>query len=382
MAQFSIWEKDVFFGTRDVIIVGAGFAGLWSAFYLKKNNPKLKITILEKGIIPMGASTRNAGFACFGSLSELIADGKHAGNDRMLQLVEMRYKGIQRIRKYFSKKQIDFRKCGGYELFHDPVKYNSEELQSQIKYINTLLKPITGEKKTFRLSDDSIETFAFGRTNHLVKNNLEGFLHSGKLLQCLLQKVQSLGVQVFTSTGVKSFDVSGDVVEITTAHALHFTTRQLLICTNAFAKELLPDTEVVPARGQVLVTSPIKNLAWNGTFHSDEGFYYFRNVGNRILLGGARNKAFEDEQTTTMETSDFIQRELEEYLRNIILPKYNDDYNIDHRWSGIMGMGSEKMPVVEQVLTNVFCAIGMGGMGVAVAPVIGEKVEKLMMNKK
>ena len=102
--MISIWEKESFFADQDIIIIGNGFVGLWSAFYLKKAKPNLKITIVDRGIIPTGASTRNAGFACFGSLSELIHDGIYMGTDKMLELVEMRYKGLKKIRKYFSKK--------------------------------------------------------------------------------------------------------------------------------------------------------------------------------------------------------------------------------------------------------------------------------------
>ena len=72
---------------------------LWSAYYLKKRAPSLTITIIERGIVPTGASTRNAGFACFGSVTELIADTQKMGEERMLQLVEMRCKGLKRIRK-------------------------------------------------------------------------------------------------------------------------------------------------------------------------------------------------------------------------------------------------------------------------------------------
>jgi hypothetical protein len=64
----------------------------------------------------------------------------------------------------------------------------------------------------------------------------------------------------------------------------------------------------------VLLTSPIKGLPFRGTFHADEGFYYFRNLGDRVLLGGARNKAFEEEQTTEMHPSVKIQEALEAYL--------------------------------------------------------------------
>src|SRR3984885_6446888 len=116
MRQIAIWEKESFFNHQDIIIVGSGFVGLWSAYFLKRKRPKLKILIIDRGIIPTGASTRNAGFACFGSVTELIADGEKMGEDAMLELVEMRYRGIKRIAKLFSSKQIGFERFGGYEL--------------------------------------------------------------------------------------------------------------------------------------------------------------------------------------------------------------------------------------------------------------------------
>src|SRR5690349_21736686 len=108
----SIWEKESFFAPQDVIIAGSGFVGLWSAFYLKKKNPKLRVSILDRGMIPTGASTRNAGFACFGSLSEVVHDAQTMGRDTMLELVEMRFRGLERIVRYFGKEAIDFELCG------------------------------------------------------------------------------------------------------------------------------------------------------------------------------------------------------------------------------------------------------------------------------
>lgn len=379
--MMSIWEKETFYAPQDVIIAGAGFVGLWSAFQLKKKNPKLKITIVDRGIIPTGASTRNAGFACFGSLSEVVYDAQTMGTDKMLQLVEMRFKGLERIQKYFDDDVIDFDLCGGYELYDLSNKVSSEQLQENIDYINSLFKPITGKKKTYKPADGNIEALGFGNTRHLVKNNLEGYLHSGKLIQALLRKVQGMGVQVFTQTEIKSFETARDKIELNTSQQLNLSTFQLLICTNAFAKELLPDEDVIPARGQVLLTSPIEYLPWKGTFHSDEGFYYFRNLGKRVLLGGARNKAFDEERTTDMNTSDCIQSQLEKYLDEIVLPNFKGQYTIENRWAGIMAMGNEKMPIVKEVKPNVFCCIRMSGMGVALAPIVSQRVAEMMLDK-
>ena len=377
--DISIWEKETFFAQQDVIIVGSGFVGLWSAFYLKKKHPKLKVTIVDRGITPIGASTRNAGFACFGSLSELVWDAQTMGTDKMLELVEMRFKGLERIQKYFGKKEIDFDMCGGYELYEDSI-ISAEKLNENIDYLNSLLKPITDTKKTYRLANNQISEFGFGKTKHLVKNNLEGYQHSGKLVEALLHKVQGMGVNVLNAVEIHAIDYAENSVELRTNLPFSLTTKQLLLCTNAFTKNLLPELDIVPARGQVLLTSPIKNLPFKGTFHSDEGFYYFRNLDDKVLLGGARNKSFETESTTDLRTSDFIQHELEKYLAEVILPHFQNQYTIEYRWAGIMAFGKEKMPLVKQLKDNVFCAVRMSGMGVALAPVVAQQVTEMMLD--
>lgn len=376
--MISIWEKETFFAPQDIIIIGSGFVGLWSAFQLKRKQPLLRITILERGIIPTGASTRNAGFACFGSLSELVHDGNLMGTDKMLELVAMRYKGLQRIQKFFKGEKIDFDLVGGYELY--PHGTDTAELQANMAYINSLVADITGSKKTFRLANDRIGDFGFGQTAQLVKNKFEGYLHSGKLLQALLYEIQGMGVQVLNGISVTDHRYTGNALQLVTDKGLDFTCSQLLVCTNAFAKELLPKADIVPARGQVILTSAIDNLPFKGTFHSDEGYYYFRNLGNRVLLGGARNRDFEGEQTHEFATSPNIQSELERYLSEVILPNHQGQYSITDRWSGIMAMGSEKMPIVGEAAPGIFTAVRMSGMGVALAPIVAQQVAKEMLD--
>jgi glycine/D-amino acid oxidase-like deaminating enzyme len=374
--QISVWEKESFYAPKDVIIVGSGLVGLWCAWHLKKNDPELSVAIVDRGIIPTGASTRNAGFACFGSVTELVEDAVRFGEDNMLQLVEMRYKGLQRIRKVFKESAIDFELCGGYELFTKKDLSQASVLAYQIERLNELLHDITGKKKTFKEADDKIDALGLHGVTHLIENKLEGYLHSGKLCQALLQEVQSMGVTVLNAIDISGFEKVNDHIELFTNQSVRLKAGKILICTNAFAQQLLPALDIVPARGQVLVTSPIEGLPLKGTFHFDAGYYYFRNLGNRVLLGGARNKAFEEETTTELTTTDTIQHELEDFLSTYILPGYS--YEITDRWSGIMGMGNEKLPIVKEVSPHVFCAVRMSGMGVALAPVVGEDVAKLL----
>jgi glycine/D-amino acid oxidase-like deaminating enzyme len=384
MNDLSVWELESFFAPTDIIIAGSGFVGLWSAYYLKKLEPKLSITVLERGLTPTGASTRNAGFACFGSLTELISDADKMGEDKMLELVTMRYKGLRRINKLFSKKAIGFEHHGGYELITEGsgADVNSLDvniIRSQIDRFNSLLKKTVKMQKTFRMVNQKIAEFGFTGIRHLIENTPEAQLHSGRLCQALLRLVQSMGVTVLNNIEITGFDRTDTHLRLHTNLPISFTTSQLLVCTNAFARQLLPQLDIIPARGQVLVTSPIEGLPFKGTFHYDEGYYYFRNLGNRVLLGGARNKAFEAEQTEQMATTTEIQEELERFLKEVILP--GRSYTIDHRWSGIMGMGSEKMPIVRAVDKQICCAVRMSGMGVALAPIVGEKMARLMTGK-
>ena len=378
MQQMSIWEKESFFSPQDIIIIGSGFSGLWSALHIKTLHPNYKVTILERGLIPTGASTRNAGFSCFGSPSELIHDVRSRGANEMWKLVSMRYQGLQLIRNFFTDTEIDYCVSGGYECFTNDSNAWSSCVE-QLAWLNNGLQQITGDKAIFSVTDEKLAAFGLKGFAHLVENKLEGVLHPGKLVQALLKKIRELGVQVITGIEALQYYDSNQQVTITTGQGIDFTTRQLLLCTNAFTSQLVPDIDIIPNRGQVLVTAPLQNLKLKGAFHFDRGFYYFRNVGNRLLLGGARNKAFDEENTIVMGTTGLIQNALEDFIRQHLLPGI--DFSITDRWTGIMGMGTQKSPIVKALSKNVYCCVRMSGMGVALAPVIARQVAELMSGK-
>jgi gamma-glutamylputrescine oxidase len=374
--MISVWEKESFFAPKDVIIIGSGFVGLWTAYYIRKRYPKKTVTILERGIIPTGASTRNAGFACFGSLTELMEDAAQVGMDKTLELVEMRFKGLERIQKVFKRRSIDFKLTGGYDLIDSSMNLGLRELEEQVGAMNRELKTQLNLRDVYRTADKKIKKFGFGNVMHMIENRYEGALHSGKLSQELLSLVQGMGVQILNTISVERVEELDGKVVLHTDKGIEFTATHVVACTNAFASYLFPGIDVVPARGQVLLTAPIDGLKIKGCFHYDHGYYYFRNLGDRVLLGGARNKDFERERTTEFNTTSFIQEELERFLSTVILP--GQKYEITDRWSGIMAMGSEKMPILRKFSDNIIVAVRMSGMGVALAPVIGDTVASMI----
>lgn len=374
--MLSYWEKDSYYADADMVIIGAGLMGLWSAYELKKAAPSRSITILEKSPTPLGASTRNAGFACFGSLTELISDAQSMGTDAMLSIFENRYKGILKIRKTFSDEQIQYDACGGFEAIQH-THATADHLADHIHQLNTLLAPITGMTNTFEDRSNNIANYGVKGFDHLVYNPLEAGIHSGKLVQALTQLVLSLGVQIINGIEVTGWIKAADQITIQTNQEATLHAKQLIVCTNGFTNALLPQLNIVPARGQILLTHPIDNLRLKGTFHFDEGFYYWRHIGNRILIGGARNLDFQGEQTTSLLGSDAIRQHLLVFLSKHIITE--TPITIEQSWSGIMGFTQDKQPICEMVEPNVLAVIACNGMGVALTPLIAEKVAALML---
>ncbi len=369
--DISIWEQESFFARRDVIIIGGGLAGLWCAYELLSKNPSLHLLILDSGIIPTGASTRNAGFACFGSPTELLHDAEFWGEKHMWQLTEMRYKGIEKIRTIFRDEVIDYSNCGGYECLRKDIN-NVEEIQEKLSWLNKGLQEITGKGNVFTRTDEKLTAFGFQGFDALIENQLEGSLHSGKLVMALQEKFRSLGGQIMHGIEVERWEENDKEISVFTKQNIRIKASKLFICTNALSQNLLPGITANPARGQIIVTSPIKDLQMRGTFHFDEGFYYFRNIGNRVLLGGARNTAFEDEKTIQFDLTPAIQDTLETFLSNHLLPRKS--YKIEYRWSGIMGFTEDKQPCIKQLSERVTAVIICNGMGVALSPVIAEDI--------
>jgi glycine/D-amino acid oxidase-like deaminating enzyme len=369
--QLSYWELKNWFTNVDYTIVGSGIVGLHAALRLREKFPEKKILILERGMLPHGASTKNAGFACFGSLSEIIEDLKSHTEEEVIQLIQKRWDGLQLLRKRLGDTAIDFKPFGGYELFLKENESSYTECLNKLPFVNEILKPLFKADVFAK----EVDRFGFGGIHeYLIFNPFEAQIDTGNMMQALLKQAIAEDILILNQQTVTSFSDNENGVEVALSD-FSFTTKKLLFATNGFANELTKGA-VKPARAQVIITEPIPNLDIKGTFHLDKGYYYFRNIGDRILLGGGRNLDFETEATTEFGQTEIIQKRLEDILKEVILP--NHDFKIDHRWSGIMGIGNSKKPIVTQLSENVYCGVRLGGMGVAIGSLIGTELADLV----
>ena len=375
--MLSFWEKRSF--TRyDHMVVGSGIVGLSTALSLKETHPKSTVLVLERGILPTGASTKNAGFACFGSLTELLEDIKLIGEEKALRLVQSRWEGLQKLRDRLGDASINYQNHGGYELIYE------EELNclDQLDHINQWLVPLF-KSQVFEIRDERIPVFGFNdkTVRSMVFNKYEGQIDTGKMMKSLLQLTREMGIEIRTGAEVLSIQEGKDVEITVRSHGQSLSLRagKVAVCTNAFTRSLFPSTALDPGRGIVLVTKPIQGLKFQGTFHIEQGYYYFRDFEGRVIFGGGRNLFKEEETTTAFEINERIINVLKQKLDNIILP--NSSYEIDHAWAGIMAFGRDKQPIVTKHSDRVFLGVRLGGMGVAIGSSLGEQLAEMMGGK-
>src|SRR5687768_10941788 len=144
--DFSYWEYDTYHRLWDVCIVGAGINGLLTGISILEKAPDAKVLVIDRWFIPLGASTRNAGFSCFGSPSEILDDIAQMGEDAALSLVEKRWRGLQKLISRLQSSPARYEHNGGYEVYH---RRGYDALADKILYLNRMLGEVTGNKNVF-----------------------------------------------------------------------------------------------------------------------------------------------------------------------------------------------------------------------------------------
>lgn len=370
--NLSFWELEQYFSKYDLVVVGSGIVGLFTALNFKKRFKKAKILILERGVLPYGASTKNAGFACFGSLSELLDDLSTMPEEDVWRTVQMRWQGLALLRKTLGDKTIDLKPWGGYEVFDTIAEY--EKCMSEMAGMNQKMHQVIGKTNCYTQTNGKAQSFGFNKVEGMIWNKYEAQIDTGKMMRALMDHVRNNGIMFMNGVIVEKLHDNKNGVTIET-NVGEFTSSKVVVATNGFASELMKLKDVNPARAQVLITKPIKDLKIKGTFHYQKGYYYFRNINNRLLFGGARNLDFKGETTTEFKTTKPIQQQLENLLKEVILP--HTKFEIEHRWVGIMGVGSEKKTIIKHISPNVIAAVRMGGMGVAIGSLVGQTAAEL-----
>ena len=366
----SFWEKGTWPTNFDVVIIGAGFTGLYTALYIKQCLSHLNVMVMDRGGMTLGASSRNAGFVCFGSPTEILSDIETMGEEATVDLIRERYIGTQAIKMIF-KHNVELAFNGGSEVFREGSSRPSGLDMSELQLVNRLIERATGLRNGYREVDPSES--GLKQVSSILHTPYEGVVNPAKMLKSLTKRVEAMGVRVchrLSYTGHVGDD--DGVIRIETSEG-RICANHLIFCTNALGMDASNGFDVRPGKNQVYVTNELSHNL-KGTYHMDAGYIYFRGVDRRILIGGGRHLKLENDDAL------IFSEEIESYLMEILNThvETNDTISFEHAWMGHIGIGALKSPIVKKISQNVYVGLRMGGMGVALAPAVGHQLSDLL----
>lgn len=385
--HFSYWEVRGTLEANDVVVVGAGIVGLTAATAWKRAMPRASVLVVDSDAFSGGGTTRNAGFACFGSPSELAADREVLGDARALELVRMRVEGLEMLRNRFGDEALGYVGCGSHELLGveggsgpGPGPGGGDGwTAARLDELNDWIAPVTGSGRAFEWREPRDVARRLGvdadRVGGLIAIPAEGALETDRLAAALEGEARAAGVKIVRGIRVAWVEPGAAGVrwhahrsgtppsEGTTCAA-----GTLLVANNAFAGQLLGDSglqvpDVAPIANRVLVTHPIPGWTTEGTFHAESGYLYARAIGNRLLVGGGRH--------WVPDGRDHDARLLEWAGR--VWPGVRSA-TPSYAWNGTLGIGAAREPILTTWAPGIHVAVRLGGMGVAIGTALGESL--------
>ena len=376
-SNLSYWERDHYFNQSNYIIIGSGIVGLNAGIRILELEPDADVLIIEQGLIASGASTKNAGFACFGSPSELIEDLTVNPPEQVFNLFEKRYSGIHDLLIRNNSKGIDYQKCGGYEVFDDS-SLDFNQIYQNIPYLNSEIEKRIQIPNYFQHDNQRLQHFPLEGFTNLIYTPHEGVINPMKLINQLAILFTKLGGKLLNGLYVNSIEQTGNKIKLKCTPEITMYTSKVLVAVNGFAKHFFPNIDVIPARNQVLVIKPERTISLNGCFHFNKGYVYFRTINGHLLIGGGRNLDIESENTISIDKNPQITNYLINFVKDHIL--LDQKFEITDHWSGILGLGPVKSPIIKLVNNQIGVAVRLGGMGVAIGTRVGIESAEMIIN--
>ncbi|MZG02551.1 FAD-binding oxidoreductase [Streptomyces sp. SID5614] len=275
----------------DLLVVGGGYSGLWTALIAKERDPERDVVLIEGHEVGWAASGRNGGF-CAASLTHGLANGVERWPGEIARLEELGERNLDAIEAAVARYGIDceFERTGEIDVATE--LHQLEELREWHEEIVKL--GITGvdflDRDALRAEVDS-PTFLGG----LWDRRGVAMLHPAKLAWGLKRACQELGVRIYEHTRGLDLVRSGEGMAVRTPYGRVFA-RRVALGTNIFpslVKRVRPYT--VPVYDYALMTEPLtpeqlESIGWKGRQglgDSANQFHYFRlSADNRILWGG------------------------------------------------------------------------------------------------
>lgn len=332
----------------DVAIVGGGIAGVATAYFLAKSGAS--VILLEARGIAEAASGRNAGFLLAGVAENFVAASQRYGRARALRIWRLTERTRALVRSLVAEHAIDceLRFNGSDQVPGGEAEWDEVRESARLLAAEGVRVSVDEAARVATYLDD-------------------GELHPVRWVRGLARAAAGLGVRVHEDTPVTS---AADGVLRTATGVVRAGT--LLLCTNAYTAHLAP-SRVRPVRGQMLATAPTEPVFARPAY-ADHGYRYWRQrADGRVLVGGWRDSAVEEEVGEDETPTPRIQAHLDAFLR-----EHGITAPVTHRWAGTMGFSHDALPYVGQTGPRLFVCGGFTGHGMSFGPAAAEMAAALV----
>ena len=346
----------------DIVIIGAGIAGLSTAYWIEKSWPNLKIALIDKNFMAAGASGKNAGFVTCGSAEHFDKLHKQFGLNKAVEIWRFSEKNRQLVGEEIiqnDKSIVDYSQTGSAT-----VCPNSESWDRYTKIYNTMTE---AQIDVELLPPDQLQK-DYGVKNAIgaIQYLHDGIIHPIKLLNQIKTRLKK--TDFFWNEEV--FQVSEESQSVQVQTLSHkFNAAKVFVGLNGFLPQIFPQFKnlVKPQRGQVIVTEQLPAFV-KGPCYLTQHLCYFRQLPTgELLVGGFRNHDLETENTSLDEISLKIQKALTDFTQSYF--NNRTDVKINYRWSGVMGFTEDGQMLIGKIpnTQNIYTMAGCSGHGMGLS---------------
>ncbi len=337
--------------STDVLVVGGGYIGLSTAYWLTELRPDLKITVLDRSFCGAGASGRNAGFLTKGSASFYKSLTQKWGEAKAIDLYRFAEKSLELAHQHILKKTSDLNyvPSSSFTLF-----------QSEQQYVSWQTDGFDPGKFSFHWNDKSripnpLKNKFFGA----FENSPEYKINPVELLASIKKLLETRKVTIIESSMAFEIKGSGVQTETNTIKA-----KQVVMALNGYFPQFnaVFKEAFIPRRAQMLAVEIEEGFDCPALHYDPLERVYWRKAQNNVLLiGGKRLLDESGEKGEFEKISPVIQAGLENYISDQLGLKYK----VINRWSGIMGFTEHELPLIGQISAPVetFVIGGFSGHG-------------------
>jgi len=363
-----------------VVIIGAGFTGLWTAHYLRQLDSNLDITIVEQGVTGYGASGRNAGVIsnCIDHTHGLAIT--HFGRDEAARLAKIGLKNIEELAQFAD--DCDY--VGSGQLFVALTDKHMDDLRALIEVAQSLNIPgyqlLDADQIRSRLDSPLYLGGAFVPGG--------GIINPIKLVDRLSQSLTAQGVKILERTKVTALTKSG----VSTDRG-NITADKTILATDAYSHHLMPGLlwRFIPLYDYILVSQPLSNeelasIGWQGkeaivdcrTFFN----YYRITADNRILWGTSEAMYYAPNQVNEKhDHSEHHYKTLKESF-NRHFPQLAKTIEWPYAWGGPIASTTRLTPFFGTAHDGkVLYALGYTGHGIGSTKLAGKVLAHMTLSK-